>query len=531
MKPGKSAGPTVLSSGQSRKMRRSIALLSIALLASGCAFQRQTTGMAVDYNEFVAQTTNRQTLLNILRAREREPMHFTSFSRVLGTMKAGGTLGLGAALNGDAGSLAMTDTSVTTSGGTGVVTSVADTASSVDTATFGATNFTPSFGISVNTGTDFDIAVNATDEFYRGILGPLKDSVVVHFLRQGFPADLLSHLVIGELRFYAVFKKGGKDIDNKGQEWSPGEDKYGHVLISAVRNAPDDEQEIEKFENAMNCRNLTYSIVRRDKRSIGLASVSDLSSVSPELIGKITSEGAAGHAYKYNIGESSDFGLALSERKECTATIEMLLKDAGPRIDDFIEDIELPPRRPERAGCEDRSAPRRSTPRTVLRSKTLAEQSTDLETSSRDELSGAVHQFEAEDFLEPLLCSNRIPAAYTGDLVIEITLRSVEGILYYLGEYIRNPELSPKLYGAPCPAENGVACIPVLVVARKGEVPGETFADVLYRGTRYVVPLSGASINPVAGRSSQTISLVQQLLNLHRSSKDLPVTPLVRVAN
>jgi hypothetical protein len=48
---------------------------------------------------------------------------------------------------------------------------------------------------------------------------------------------------------------------------------------------------------------------------------------------------------------------------------------------------------------------------------------------------------------------------------------------------------------------------------------------------RYGVPLSGARLSAEAGRSSQTVDLVQQLLNLNRTSKDLPTTPLVRVAN
>jgi hypothetical protein len=68
-------------------------------------------------------------------------------------------------------------------------------------------------------------------------------------------------------------------------------------------------------------------------------------------------------------------------------------------------------------------------------------------------------------------------------------------------------------------------------VTEKSDARGDILADVSYRRRRYAVPLSGAEIGPEAGRSSQTISLVQQLLNLHRSSKDLPVTPVVRVAN
>jgi hypothetical protein len=276
--------------------------------------------MAVEYNEFVAQTTNRQTVLNVLRASEREPMHFTSFAIVRGSVRGQGNAELGTSLpSGTAQTILKTINKTTTS-----PTATTTEASSENTLTTNDNDATlsPKLAIQVSTGTDFDIAVNATDDFYRGILGPLKESVVVHFLRQGFPADLLSHLVIGELRFFAVFNRDGKAIDENGNEWKEGnkKEKYGPVLVAVVKNTPDELDKATSFKEAMDCRELSY-------------------------------------------------------------------------------------------------------------------------------------------------------------------------------------------------------------------VKGSTFADVVYRGTKYEVPLSGKNINSTSGRSSQTISLVQQLLNLHRTSKDLPITPLVRVAN
>jgi hypothetical protein len=74
--------------------------------------------------------------------------------------------------------------------------------------------------------------------------------------------------------------------------------------------------------------------------------------------------------------------------------------------------------------------------------------------------------------------------------------------------------------------------LPILRVVEVRELlASERFVEVQYRGRRYAVPLSGARLNARAGRSSQTIDLVQQLLNLNRSARDLPSTPLLRVAN
>jgi hypothetical protein len=163
--------------------------------------------MAVDYNDFVAQTTNRQTVLNILRAREREPMHFTSFAEVFGQIRGTGSASLGAAFNGDSGARTGTDTLVTNAGPNGVVTGTAETVTDTVTDNIGATNFTPSIGLQVTTGTDFKVAANTTDEFYKGILNPVSPATVIHYLRQGFPPDLMSHLLIGRLEFSAVITR------------------------------------------------------------------------------------------------------------------------------------------------------------------------------------------------------------------------------------------------------------------------------------------------------------------------------------
>lgn len=511
------------------KMFLTVPAISLAL--AGCALRTQTTGMAVEYNEFVAQTTNRQTVLNILRAREREPMHFTSFSLVRGTVRGQANAELGASLAPDT-TQAVVKTiakSTTAAGSTlsGSETTREDTLTSNDN----GDTLSPKVALQVSTGTDFDIAVNATDDFYRGVLGPLKESVVVHFLRQGFPPDLLSHLVIGELRFYAVFKRNGKDINDKGQEWKPGEEKYGHSLVAVIKNAPDEPSSAKEFKAAMDCRELSYVTDRRDKRSVSFGALAELSAVQPELIGRVNSEAAAPQIYKYNIGESSDFRLALSEPRSC-AEVQVLLTQRGAnRVNEFAEKVQT--------GGKALDAERSRTPaesvspaRSYLRSKSIGAQSFEPRASASEGLTGSgTYEFESKDYFKPLLKERGVSAEYSGDLVIELTLRSVEGVLYYLGEYVRDPALSPKLYGRPCARDTLQPCIPVIRVEPKGALSAEALAEVTYRGRKYVAPLSGSSIGVEAGRSSQTISLVQQLLNLHRTSKDLPVTPVVRVAN
>lgn len=501
-----------------------------ALPLAACSFRTQTTGMAVEYNEFVAQTTNRQTVLNVLRAREREPMHFTSFAIVRGSVRGQGNAELGASLPRDTVQtvLKTIDKDVTTASGT----TAENTTENTTTANDNAATLSPKLGITVSTGTDFDIAVNATDDFYRGILGPLKDSVVVHYLRQGFPADLLSHLVVGEFRFYVVFKKNGKDIDTLGREWAPGADKYGPVLVSVVKNVPDEADKAQAFQEVVDCRELAYVMDRRDKRAIPFGTIGDLSNVSPEAIGRVTSKDGAPGAYAFNIGESTDFKLALSEPRHCDEIRARLHKDARDRVNAFAADIGFEKGTPLSGDNVPSVAAGLAPRKSALPSRSIGSASARSTGSPSEGLEGSgIYEFETKGFFEPLLTARKLPAEYTGDLLVEITLRSVEGVIYYLGEYIRAPDLSPRLHGPGCQGEHTTPCIPILRVVRNGEVEGAAFADVVYRGVKYEVPLSGQTITQAAGRSSQTISLVQQLLNLHRTSKDLPITPLVRVAN
>ena len=122
-------------------------------------------------------------------------------------------------------------------------------------------------------------------------------------------------------------------------------------------------------------------------------------------------------------------------------------------------------------------------------------------------------------------------AGYKTELLIDVSLRSVEGMINYLGEYVRTENERPRAYGR-CEDGQYRQCIPLIVI-RPAEEAGnvESFIEVDYKGKRYIVPVSGEDIRTGAGFSSQVIGLVQTMLNLHRSAEALPSTPLVRVIN
>src|SRR5882724_8474309 len=76
--------------------RRVLVLLSITIsvLATACVQLDHFSGQATEFNVQVADAQNKTLLLNIVRAANRLPMHFTELSTLSGTstVTSGGTL-------------------------------------------------------------------------------------------------------------------------------------------------------------------------------------------------------------------------------------------------------------------------------------------------------------------------------------------------------------------------------------------------------------------------------------------------------
>ena len=478
---------------------RGFVLLAAALCVSGCAFRTQATGMAVDYNDFVAQTTNRQTVLNILRAREREPMHFTSFAEVFGQIRGQGTASIGGAFNGDSGVQTATDTVQTAAGPSGATTGTTTTTTRTLTDNIGATNFTPSLGVQVTTGTDFRVQANATDEFYRGILNPIPAATVVHYLRQGFPADLLSHLLIGRLEFHAELTRPDGTSET--------------VHLRTMNNSPDDPAAGAEFTAAIRCRQLDYAIDRQDARTLPLPDLSGLAPVPNDTIRRIRPVDGGG--YQLTIPAQTNFNLLLSE-PNASRCVE-LRATLSNAMEQWVRSRSLSPRAP--ASPSAGSTPVSPSAQALAGDVQAGELG--VAGTNRGPVGGPGEvRFSSKGYFD-----EHLPEGWRGDLFIDVTLRSVQGVLYYLGEYIRSPD-GPLLEG-----DCGY-CLPIIRVLPSRAVDRRArFVEVAYRGTRYSVPLSGGRLTPEYGRSSQTIDIVQQLLNLNRRATDLPTTPLLRVTN
>ena len=175
-------------------MLRKTAPAIFALSLTACAFNGSVQRIGVEYNDAVAGMANELTLLNILRAREDLPLHYTAVSRLSGnmTVKAGGNIN--SALR--AASTTGTNQTVTT---TSASPSTAVTA--IEQIVEGVDVITPTVSGEITTGPTFDIAVLDTQKFYNGILAAIPFSTVENYIGQGYSDQLLMRLLIERIDF------------------------------------------------------------------------------------------------------------------------------------------------------------------------------------------------------------------------------------------------------------------------------------------------------------------------------------------
>src|SRR5262245_19970340 len=83
---------------------RSVAL-AMSLLLVGCVSAATLDRAVITYDRTMADTTSKQILLNIARARLNQPLHFTSISTITATYKFSFSAGVPPATVGDRGAL------------------------------------------------------------------------------------------------------------------------------------------------------------------------------------------------------------------------------------------------------------------------------------------------------------------------------------------------------------------------------------------------------------------------------------------
>lgn len=161
-------------------------LASISL--QGCLSPLALDHAVMAYDQTTSDIQSQQLLLNIARAHQHQPLHFTGVSNIAATFNFQFNAGATPALTGESGAL-----------------------------------LTPIFGGTVSENPTISIVPIEGEEFTRRLLTPFPESKLTMLLRQGADVDLILRLLAGELRL------------------------KGHGQDAVYNNKPSDREGYQKF--------------------------------------------------------------------------------------------------------------------------------------------------------------------------------------------------------------------------------------------------------------------------------------------
>lgn len=362
-------------------MKRSVVAMTGLALLSGCAFPNAVHRMGVDYNTAVADMTNELTLLNIVRAKEQLPLHYTSLGRLNGNLTIKGSASFGDEIRGS-------EITKTTSA----------SPSSVDKT--GVDTLKPTVGGEVSTGSNFDVAILDTQKFYQGITAAIPFTTVENYLAQGFSNELMARLVIERIDF-----KAGAGA-NEGQ------------LLFSWENAPSGTK-AAAFAKNMACYEL---LGRGERKPIDIAPISRLSA------------GPDGKAPLLTIEQ-----LALVDGKNFELS-DSLTTDAGDDSKIFLRRVGGEKRKADlriRRTCPNRAISDAEIPDDVRDDKKTAKPDlvSAIDPSTLPERPPGVPLYLGSD-KAMVLSADRKSDTETA-VKIEIVFRSPESVIQYIGRYLR----------------------------------------------------------------------------------------------
>ena len=175
--------------------------LCCGLLLSGCLSPITLNRAVTAYDQAVTDAISKQLLINIARAHQHQPIHFTGVSNIAATFDFRVSAGATPALTGDASKALM-----------------------------------PIFGGSVAENPTISIVPIEGEEFTKRLLTPFQETKFTLLLRQRFDIDLLLRLMAQELRI----TKNGEEVSYRNMPADrTGYEMFRRVVthISAIQDA------------------------------------------------------------------------------------------------------------------------------------------------------------------------------------------------------------------------------------------------------------------------------------------------------
>ncbi len=460
----------------------------IAAILSGCAAVDAFAPAAIDYNLQAEQIRNQMILLNVIRAAYRKPMQFSDFTTVTGLTTVSVTAGFSLPFAAIPGSLTRTFTALPSGSLTG--------------------------------GPNFTVSILNTKEFYSGILQPIPMQTVTLYLREGLPKEMLLTLLLSDIEY----KQNGEIVHayNSAYPVSAANVRVAdfrtllHQLIVRGLDTENIEQKTP-IGPPLAEKDVSSLATLKDLPSSEVLVKYDRSSRDPDLSTAERAElRAKGLSAYYRLEKDSTqyrfcFDANLAQVGRPIADTGLLMNAAlvcGAAAD--VRALAPPPIRPITGAPEQ------------IHQLMFGHLSVATPTAAApSSASGARHPNARRSSV-----SLAGPGA-GGEQELTITARSVEQLIYYLGEIARAQlGLTGPRQACPVVATGaGASCL--FRLSRAGP-SGPSLADAIsttYDGTRYSIKVDPNGID----RSSQVLELVSQLLALNNSAKELPAPSIIPV--
>jgi hypothetical protein len=429
--------------------------LAACLLLSGCGTARRVADELATFNEAQQRGTAQLILLNVLRARDHQPLAYSHFDVLRGGINANSSIGFGLPFGPDAHSLSPN-------------------------------TFATALGASP--GLSQDVKPQDDQDFYRGILTPISAETWALYQDQNWAPDLLFHMFVEYIRlsrtdFDALFSgteslcRAHADIADvagacKGLAQTEAE------IRGLPRCTPDtvllNAKPVLKLLNdpGDRCRQLQYDALTQAMDILGFH------------IAQVTTRTAVGPAMPPSALRDTHWPFALKD-----SNIEIAASGEEYRFETVSRDYAVSlTNMPCLGGANIAVAP-------PSEASAPAPRSGSLPADCRDQ-----HQ-----------------------LVIGITTRSPDGMLYYMGEVARailpaDPAGTPK--AVTLRGDNGEP--QALMSLVEDDVP-DAAVRVNYRGTTYSVPRGGGHV------TMQAFELLEQVFALYNRASSTPSTTAVTV--
>jgi hypothetical protein len=178
-----------------------IAALVLALCLVSCTSTVPLDHAVVAYDVTTAESVEKQLLLNIARARNNEPIHFTAVSSIAATYRLTTNAGIGPALTGNRGGLVV-----------------------------------PLLGTTSESSPTISISPMQGDEFTQRLLTPFREAQLTLLLRQGYDVDSLLRLLGAEI--HLDHEGGGDTIHNNRPSDREGYQVYRRIVahLSSIQD-------------------------------------------------------------------------------------------------------------------------------------------------------------------------------------------------------------------------------------------------------------------------------------------------------